>query len=229
MEYIEKVILATGGATAPEEILTEEKIITPEEETETEAALEKDEDDPCWSGYVQVGMKEKNGKRVPNCVPSSATIDYLIDDVNSSFGVSRHVSKESAYSVARAALEKYSYLASCDDIHSAIMWELHTFAEYATTGTVADGEDFSMYAEFTAEGHPDTECAVSAAAAWVAGAPDLDNSGREALLTAFSEDSDYVKSLHASTRIRAMVSSGSLTEGTLQQIKNLSDRYSKVN
>jgi hypothetical protein len=24
---------------------------------------------PCWEGYVQVGMKKKNGKKVPNCVP----------------------------------------------------------------------------------------------------------------------------------------------------------------
>jgi hypothetical protein len=23
----------------------------------------------CWSGYKQVGMKEKNGRMVPNCVP----------------------------------------------------------------------------------------------------------------------------------------------------------------
>lgn len=23
----------------------------------------------CWSGYKQVGMKDKNGKKVPNCVP----------------------------------------------------------------------------------------------------------------------------------------------------------------
>ena len=23
----------------------------------------------CWSGYTQRGMKEKNGKMVPNCVP----------------------------------------------------------------------------------------------------------------------------------------------------------------
>ena len=23
----------------------------------------------CWSGYKQVGMKDKNGRRVPNCVP----------------------------------------------------------------------------------------------------------------------------------------------------------------
>jgi hypothetical protein len=25
--------------------------------------------DPCWTGYTQVGMKTKNGKEVPNCVP----------------------------------------------------------------------------------------------------------------------------------------------------------------
>jgi hypothetical protein len=25
--------------------------------------------DPCWPGYEMVGMKKKNGKEVPNCVP----------------------------------------------------------------------------------------------------------------------------------------------------------------
>ncbi len=37
--------------------------------------LEEDSDkrpgDPCWKGYKQVGMKKKNGKEVPNCVPMS--------------------------------------------------------------------------------------------------------------------------------------------------------------
>jgi hypothetical protein len=28
------------------------------------------EEDPCWKGYTQVGMKKKGGKEVPNCVPS---------------------------------------------------------------------------------------------------------------------------------------------------------------
>jgi len=31
--------------------------------------VEKDSDDPCWAGYVQLGTKMKNGKEVPNCVP----------------------------------------------------------------------------------------------------------------------------------------------------------------
>ena len=27
------------------------------------------ENDPCWKGYKQIGMKDKNGREVPNCVP----------------------------------------------------------------------------------------------------------------------------------------------------------------
>lgn len=27
---------------------------------------------PCWDGYVQIGMKEKDGKMVPNCVPKDS-------------------------------------------------------------------------------------------------------------------------------------------------------------
>ena len=28
------------------------------------------EESPCWKGYTQVGMKDKNGRQVPNCVPN---------------------------------------------------------------------------------------------------------------------------------------------------------------
>ena len=30
------------------------------------------EADPCWKGYKQIGMKDKNGKQVPNCVPNAS-------------------------------------------------------------------------------------------------------------------------------------------------------------
>jgi hypothetical protein len=29
----------------------------------------KKKGDPCWKGYEMVGMKEKDGREVPNCVP----------------------------------------------------------------------------------------------------------------------------------------------------------------
>jgi len=32
-----------------------------------------DKKDPCWKNYEQVGMKEKNGKEVPNCVPKASS------------------------------------------------------------------------------------------------------------------------------------------------------------
>jgi len=38
----------------------------------TDAALKASQNesaDPCWTGYKQIGMKKKNGKPVPNCVP----------------------------------------------------------------------------------------------------------------------------------------------------------------
>ena len=28
----------------------------------------KEKEDPCWEGYEQVGMKDKGGRQVPNCV-----------------------------------------------------------------------------------------------------------------------------------------------------------------
>lgn len=42
-----------------------------------------EEKDPCWDGYKQLGMKKKNGKDVPNCVPvkeNSKQIDELNRD-----------------------------------------------------------------------------------------------------------------------------------------------------
>jgi 2'-5' RNA ligase len=38
-----------------------------------------EENKPCWTGYKQVGMKKKKGKKVPNCVPvkeQKQTYDY---------------------------------------------------------------------------------------------------------------------------------------------------------
>lgn len=30
---------------------------------------DKQSNDPCWDGYKKVGVKIKEGKKVPNCVP----------------------------------------------------------------------------------------------------------------------------------------------------------------
>jgi len=38
--------------------------------------LKKELSDACWKGYKQVGMKDKNGKQVPNCVPEAYEIGH---------------------------------------------------------------------------------------------------------------------------------------------------------
>jgi len=37
--------------------------------------MKKDLQDACWTGYKQVGMKNKGGKQVPNCVPESMSME----------------------------------------------------------------------------------------------------------------------------------------------------------
>ena len=32
-------------------------------------SFEAEDKNPCWKGYQMIGMKDKNGKKVPNCVP----------------------------------------------------------------------------------------------------------------------------------------------------------------
>ena len=78
---------------------------------------------PCWEGYVQVGMKMKNGQEVPNCVPSkkakrTASIEEqnqkildavlaLASEANSQFSGTRLVTKAAVLKVAQDALDSY--------------------------------------------------------------------------------------------------------------------------
>jgi hypothetical protein len=32
---------------------------------------------PCWKGYQQIGMKEKDGRQVPNCVPNESVVKEI--------------------------------------------------------------------------------------------------------------------------------------------------------
>jgi hypothetical protein len=42
-----------------------------------------EDENPCWKGYEMIGMKKKNGKDVPNCVPIAEEYDVVNEeDVN---------------------------------------------------------------------------------------------------------------------------------------------------
>ena len=51
------------------------------------------DEDPCWDGYEQFGMKEKDGKEVPNCVPD-AQIEENIDLVPTPPAIVKPVSND---------------------------------------------------------------------------------------------------------------------------------------
>jgi len=54
--------------------------LAPECANKVLAGKELDEDDPCWEGYTMVGMKEQNGREVPNCVPDDDVPDAEMSD-----------------------------------------------------------------------------------------------------------------------------------------------------
>ena len=61
-----------------------------------------EDDDPCWDDYKQIGMKTKNGKKVPNCVPES--YDMWTED--GSFGYTMDGLIEAEYQGRKVKLGK---------------------------------------------------------------------------------------------------------------------------
>ena len=51
-----------------------------------------EDSDPCWKDYKQVGMKDKGGRKVPNCVPESS--DNAEISVPDGWSVSSNVYKD---------------------------------------------------------------------------------------------------------------------------------------
>ena len=43
---------------------------------QNEARIAEDKG-PCWKGYKQVGMKDKGGRQVPNCVPNESVVKEI--------------------------------------------------------------------------------------------------------------------------------------------------------
>lgn len=63
--------------------------------------------DACWKGYTAVGMKMKNGKKVPNCVPEETELDEKMDLAKASMGdVIKDFKKSDAPQFAGKSAEK---------------------------------------------------------------------------------------------------------------------------
>ena len=61
---------------------------------------------PCWKGYEQIGMKTKNGKQVPNCVPISE--EYDVENLHDSKDFINYM-KENYWRVDESTLEEAEY------------------------------------------------------------------------------------------------------------------------
>lgn len=70
MEMIDKAYEGCGCPTCKElNVNCENCPVCQANEMKNDCCTDLNKQSPCWEGYVQRGMKEQNGKMVPNCIP----------------------------------------------------------------------------------------------------------------------------------------------------------------
>ena len=71
-----------------------------------------DEAKPCWKNYKQIGMKEKNGKKVPNCVPEEIELEQAFETIMGQFAetedLKKKVDEESSDNTSRRPYVKFT-------------------------------------------------------------------------------------------------------------------------
>jgi len=79
-----------------------------DEDDEEDDEEDIDKKSPCWEGYVQRGMKEKDGKMVPNCVPvEKADKEDYEDMINPRRGGSKPSNAKLYAQILREAKDKF--------------------------------------------------------------------------------------------------------------------------
>jgi hypothetical protein len=223
----------------PEEVLEEEVpegyhrmpdgTIMKDSAHENEAALEKDS--------VQLGMKKLRGQMVPNCVPigaaqnlelfqsamSSDELEEVLTLYNGAVGGYRRVALTAAAEVVARSYVQYKDAYSGEELSEAVLWELHSYLEYATLGMEDDIDVVASHNDLLNEGHPALALTASLHARinWAASAPELEESAREAVKIALSSEADAIEALHATSRVKALVSSGVLSAHTAALVNSL--------
>jgi hypothetical protein len=176
--------------------------------------------------------KGNNGEMVPNCVPLSAAqsfqkiqnvvhsdeVEEILSSYNSSVGEGRIVALSAAATVAARSYDAYSSSCSGEELRNAVLWETHSFLEFATLGNSEDLEIMKDHYDLLPPGHPQLGLTASAQerASWVSGAPELEDSSRDAITALLYSAADSVDQLHASSRVRALIASGSISSSTAE-------------
>ena len=69
-DFSNQIVNAQPKPTKKGKSLSDFKMIAKNKKQAEEVEYVEEKDDPCWKGYTQVGMKNKGGREVPNCVPA---------------------------------------------------------------------------------------------------------------------------------------------------------------
>lgn len=92
--------------------------------------VELDENDPCWTGYKQLGMKNKGGKPVPNCVKE--------DIVESSDAIKKIIEREKEHRAVAKALKSFSDIADKTDSKDHLQHAAKIVKTHNVSATPAD-------------------------------------------------------------------------------------------
>ncbi len=142
-------------------------------------------------------------------------LESVLSEFNSSVGTSRQSSFDVIDEVASKAASEYAYLAEADQIQNAILWDVNSFLELATTGITASASEVAgKYLDLLPAGHPESVSPkLSEYASWVAGAPELFESDRDAVVASILP-ADEFEALHANVRLVEIAKQGRISKTT---------------
>jgi antirestriction protein ArdC len=182
---------------------------------------------PCWEGYIQIGMKNKNGKEVPNCVPKDAAeIDleavlFALEKSESAEDISPYlityaINELEGFDEPRAVTYSQidTILASCSTAGEAVV-AVVSFIELAHNNEVY--EDALTYAHLLPEGHPRSEvrgltasARSQARAEWYCADTSLSEITKKAIVDTYASKGETVEKKFALLKIDALTASGEL-------------------
>ena len=115
-----------------------------------EKKSDKRDDDPCWSNYKMVGMKKKNGKEVPNCVPEEIELEQGFEEMMGQFAEGNEEQVDEAYiNTSEDAVEVLAnlrkigksiergqgeYEGNLANEYANDVWDVYSFIEARTNG-----------------------------------------------------------------------------------------------
>jgi len=190
-------------------------------------------ENPCWEGYEQIGMKMKNGKKVPNCVPvkkakTQTSIEEqtrminqaalaLAAQANSEFSGTRTITNGVARTIVSRSLEKTADSPYSIRKHQALTELTHFISLLQHNKTLGDK---SLNADLLPIGHPESNRSASvsvasmmkARARWISDDPKIkDDSVKTLIASAFTAHPASAEYSYTMTRL------ASLPQGTIPQ------------